>query len=72
MDLESVWEAISQAVTAALDVLDQMRLTEGAALAADLAQSLDGIRREADRIQSACASALEPFAFVRVKGVSRP
>jgi uncharacterized protein (TIGR00255 family) len=50
-ELEATWGAVSQAVTRALDVLDQMRLTEGAALAADLAESLKGIRREAARIQ---------------------
>ena len=38
-------------MTRALDVLDQMRLTEGAALAADLALNLDAIRREVARIQ---------------------
>ena len=46
LELEATWEAVSQAVTRALDVLDQMRLTEGAALAADLALSLSDIRRE--------------------------
>ena len=49
--LEATWEAVSRAVTQALDVLDQMRLTEGAALAADLTQNLEAIRREAARIQ---------------------
>jgi uncharacterized protein (TIGR00255 family) len=52
MELEATWEAVSQAVTRAMDVLDQMRLTEGAALASDLALSLAGIRREAARIQA--------------------
>lgn len=52
LELEATWEAVSQAVTRALDVLDQMRLTEGAALAADLALSLAGIRRDAARIQA--------------------
>jgi uncharacterized protein (TIGR00255 family) len=52
IELEDTWEAVSQAVNQALDVLDQMRLTEGAALAADLALSLAGIRREAAGIQT--------------------
>ena len=52
LELEETWEAVSQAVTQALDVLDQMRLTEGAALAADLALNLDVIRREVARIQA--------------------
>ncbi len=51
LELEETWEAVSQAVNQALDVLDQMRLTEGAALAADLALNLAGIRREAAVIQ---------------------
>lgn len=50
-ELEATWGVVSQAVTQALDVLDQMRLAEGAALAADLAASLEGIRREAARLQ---------------------
>jgi len=52
LELEETWEAVSMAVTRALDVLDQMRLTEGAALAADLALNLDAIRREVARIQA--------------------
>lgn len=52
LELEETWEAVSQAVNQALDVLDQMRLTEGAALAADLALNLAGIRREAAIIQA--------------------
>ncbi len=51
-ELEETWGVISQAVTRALEVLDQMRLTEGAALAADLGQSLEAIRRELGRIQA--------------------
>lgn len=52
MELEETWEAVSQAVTQALDVLDGMRLNEGAALAADLAANLEAIRREMARIQA--------------------
>jgi uncharacterized protein (TIGR00255 family) len=52
MELEETWEAVSRALSGALDVLDRMRLAEGAALAADLALNLDGIRREAARIQA--------------------
>jgi uncharacterized protein (TIGR00255 family) len=51
LDLEETWEAVSRAVTGALDVLEAMRLTEGAALAIDLSINLEGIRREAARIQ---------------------
>ena len=51
VELEETWEAVSQAVTVALDVLEQMRLTEGQALAADLAANLAAIRREVERIQ---------------------
>jgi uncharacterized protein (TIGR00255 family) len=52
IELEETWEAVAQAVNRALDELEHMRLTEGAALAVDLALSLDGIRREAARIQA--------------------
>ena len=50
LELEAAWETVSQAVTQALDLLDEMRTTEGAALAADLAGSLSDIRREISRI----------------------
>ncbi len=50
LELEAAWETVSQAVNQALDLLDEMRLTEGAALAADLAGSLADIRREISRI----------------------
>jgi uncharacterized protein (TIGR00255 family) len=43
---EEIWETVSQAVNQALDLLEEMRLTEGAALAADLAGHLTDIRRE--------------------------
>jgi uncharacterized protein (TIGR00255 family) len=52
IDLEGTWEAIAQAVNRALEELELMRLTEGHALAVDLALSLDGIRRQAARIQA--------------------
>jgi len=51
-ELEGTWEAIAQAVNHALEELEHMRLTEGAALAVDLALSLDGIRRQAARIRA--------------------
>ena len=41
--LEETWETVSRAVSEAMEALDQMRLTEGQALAADLAKSLGGI-----------------------------
>jgi len=50
LELEATWETVSQAVNQALDLLDEMRATEGAALAADLAGSLSDIRREISRI----------------------
>ncbi len=50
LELEATWETVSQAVNQALDLLDEMRLTEGAALAADLAGHLEDIRREMSRI----------------------
>ena len=50
LELEATWETASQAVNRALDLLEEMRLTEGAALAADLAGHLADIRREVSRI----------------------
>jgi uncharacterized protein (TIGR00255 family) len=49
-DLEEIWTVISQALLQALEVLEQMRRTEGAALAADLAGHLAAIRQEVARI----------------------
>jgi uncharacterized protein (TIGR00255 family) len=45
-ELEETWEPVSQVISQALEVLEQMRLTEGAALAADLAGHLEVVRRE--------------------------
>jgi uncharacterized protein (TIGR00255 family) len=50
LDMEATWETVSQAVSQALDLLEEMRAVEGAALAADLAVQLADIRREAGRI----------------------
>lgn len=49
-ELEETWEPISQAISQALDILEGMRFTEGAALAADLAGHLDAVQRESGRI----------------------
>ena len=46
LEVEETWDTVSQAVSQALDLLEEMRLTEGAALAADLAGHLADIRRE--------------------------
>ncbi len=51
LDLEETWETVARAVSGALDDLDQMRLTEGQALAADLAKSLGAIGTELERIR---------------------
>ena len=51
-ELEGTWEAIAQAVNQALEELEYMRLTEGHALAVDLALSLDGIYRQVARIRA--------------------
>jgi len=50
LEVEETWETVSRAVNQALDFLEEMRLTEGAALAADLAGHLADIRREVGRI----------------------
>lgn len=49
-ELEETWEPVSQAISQALSILEEMRLTEGAALAADLAAHLEVVRRESGRI----------------------
>jgi uncharacterized protein (TIGR00255 family) len=49
-ELEETWEPIAQAISQALDILEEMRLTEGAALAADLSGHLEVVRRESGRI----------------------
>ena len=50
LELEATWETVSQAVNQALDHLEEMRLVEGAALAADLSGRLEDIRREISHI----------------------
>jgi uncharacterized protein (TIGR00255 family) len=47
---EETWETASQALNQALDSLEEMRLREGAALAADLEGHLADIRREVSLI----------------------
>ena len=54
-EMEEAWEVLSGTITRALDVLDQMRLTEGAALAADLSGHLDALSRESGRIAEQAA-----------------
>jgi uncharacterized protein (TIGR00255 family) len=49
-DPEETWALVSQALGQALDVLDGMRLAEGAALAADLGGQLQIVRREMEQI----------------------
>ncbi len=49
--LEETWETVARAVSGALEDLDQMRLTEGQALAADLSKSLGAIGTELERIR---------------------
>ncbi len=51
LTLEETWETVERAVNGALEDLDQMRLTEGQALAADLAKSLGAIGGELERIR---------------------
>jgi uncharacterized protein (TIGR00255 family) len=50
LELEETWVTVSQAVNQALDLLEEMRRAEGAALAVDLAGHLGDIRREVSRI----------------------
>jgi uncharacterized protein (TIGR00255 family) len=56
LEMEETWEPVSQAISQALEILDEMRLTEGAALAADLAGHLDAVRRESGRISEQAAT----------------
>lgn len=55
-DLEETWEILAQAVSQALEVLEQMRQVEGAALTADLEDHLQTIRRETERIAAQAAT----------------
>jgi uncharacterized protein (TIGR00255 family) len=55
LELEDTWALVSQAVTQALDVLEQMRLNEGKALAAEMAGHLEVIRQEQGHIASQAA-----------------
>jgi uncharacterized protein (TIGR00255 family) len=50
LEVEETWETVSQAVNQALDLLEEMRVTEGAALGADLTTNLEDIRREVGNI----------------------
>jgi uncharacterized protein (TIGR00255 family) len=50
LEMEATWETVSQAVNQALDQMEEMRTTEGAALAADLAAHLADIRREMGQV----------------------
>jgi uncharacterized protein (TIGR00255 family) len=52
LEVEATWETVSQAVNQALDLLEEMRVTEGAALAADLAGHLEDIRRHLSHIEA--------------------
>jgi uncharacterized protein (TIGR00255 family) len=51
-DLEETWGLVSQVVSQALDLLEEMRRREGAALAADLQGHLTVVGREMARIQA--------------------
>lgn len=50
LEMEATWEIVSQALNQALDLLEEMRLTEGRVLGADLAGHLADIRREVSHI----------------------
>jgi uncharacterized protein (TIGR00255 family) len=52
LEVEETWEIVSQAAAQALEVVDEMRLQEGAALAAALAGHLEAMRLELDRIKA--------------------
>ena len=51
LDLEETWEILSQALTQALMVLEEMRVREGAALGAEMAGHLDQLSQEVGRIK---------------------
>jgi uncharacterized protein (TIGR00255 family) len=50
LEMEETWEGVSQALSLALDRLEEMRAAEGMALAADLHGHLEDIRREVGHI----------------------
>jgi uncharacterized protein (TIGR00255 family) len=50
-ELEEVWEYLAQALSQALDIVDQMRISEGAALAAEMRHYADDIKQAVARIK---------------------
>jgi uncharacterized protein (TIGR00255 family) len=50
LEMEAAWEIVSRALNQALDLLEEMRRTEGQVLGADLAGHLADIRRELSHI----------------------
>jgi uncharacterized protein (TIGR00255 family) len=50
LEMEATWEIVSRALNQALDLLEEMRRTEGQVLGADLAGHLADIRRELSHI----------------------
>jgi uncharacterized protein (TIGR00255 family) len=57
--VEQTWSLVSRALTQALDRLDAMRRTEGAALARDMRSICEGVRALAAAIQSRVPAAVE-------------
>ncbi len=51
-DVEDIWQAISQALAQALEALEVMRGNEGAALAVEVQDHLDQVRRKLQRIKT--------------------
>ncbi len=55
-ELEEVWQYLSQALTRALDVLEDMRLREGAALAQEMEDQISSLKRSLESIKSQAGS----------------
>jgi uncharacterized protein (TIGR00255 family) len=55
LDMEDTWALVSRAVSGALEALEQMRLSEGEAMAAEMAGHLEVLRQERSRIAAQAA-----------------
>lgn len=61
VDLETVWQVISDALSAGLSEFNQMREKEGNAIAADVTERIDRIESALSRIEDSCEGLIEQY-----------